>query len=111
MRVIYERVAGLDVHKKTVVACRMRLTGDKRIVWEKQTFGTMTADLLKLSDWLSEWQVEQVTLPPALAGAPWSSYRGRATILSPIPMPPRSRKLQPFLFARIPRFAMGTLTG
>lgn len=62
MRVIYECVAGLDVHKKTVVACRMRLTGDKRIEWEKQTFGTMTADLLKLSDWLSEWQVEQVTI-------------------------------------------------
>ena len=62
MRVIYERVAGLDVHKKTVVACRMRLTEDKRIEWEKQTFGTMTVDLLKLADWLNEWQVEQVTI-------------------------------------------------
>jgi transposase len=55
-------VAGLDVHKKTVVACRMRVTGDKRIVWEKKTFGTMTVDLLKLSDWLNEWQVEQITI-------------------------------------------------
>ena len=62
MRVIYECVAGLDVHKKTVVACRMRLTADKRIEWEKQTFGTMTVDLLKLSDWLNEWPVEQVTI-------------------------------------------------
>jgi len=62
MRVIYECVAGLDVHKKTVVACRMRVTGDKRIVWEKKTFGTMTVDLLKLSDWLNEWQVEQITI-------------------------------------------------
>jgi transposase len=62
MRVIYERVAGLDVHKKTVVACRMRMTEDKRIEWEKKTFGTMTVDLLKLYDWLDEWQVEQITI-------------------------------------------------
>ena len=62
MRVLYDRVAGLDVHKKTVVACRMRVTGEKRIEWEKKTFGTMTADLLGLHDWLSEWDVQQVAL-------------------------------------------------
>ena len=62
MRVMYERVAGLDVHKKTVVACRMRVTKDKRIEWETKTFGTMTADLLKLHDWLSEWEVQQVAI-------------------------------------------------
>lgn len=62
MRVIYVRVAGLDVHKKTVVACRMRVTADKRIEWETKTFGTMTADLLKLHDWLSEWEIEQVAI-------------------------------------------------
>jgi transposase len=62
MRVIYERVAGLDVHKKTVVACRMRVTEDKRVEWETKTFGTMTGDLLGLHDWLSEWEVEQVAL-------------------------------------------------
>lgn len=62
MRVMYERVAGLDVHKKTVVACRMRMTTDKRIEWKTKTFGTMTADLLKLHDWLSEWDVQQVAL-------------------------------------------------
>jgi len=62
MRVIYERVAGLDVHKQTVVACRMRVTEDKRVEWETKTFGTMTADLLGLHDWLSEWEVKQVAL-------------------------------------------------
>lgn len=62
MRVIYERVGGLDVHKKMVVACRMQLTADKRIEWETKSFGTMTADLLKLHDWLSEWAVEQVAI-------------------------------------------------
>lgn len=62
MRVLYERVAGLDVHKKTVVACRMRVTGEKRIEWETKTFGTMTVDLLGLHDWLSEWEVQQVAM-------------------------------------------------
>jgi transposase len=62
MRILYKRVAGLDVHKKTVVACRMLVTEDKRVEWETRTFGTMTADLLKLYDWLSEWEVEQVAL-------------------------------------------------
>jgi transposase len=62
MRLIYERVAGLDVHKKTVVACRMRVTADKRIEWETKTFGTMSGDLLSLYDWLSEWEVKQVAL-------------------------------------------------
>lgn len=62
MRVLYERVAGLDIHKKTVVACRMRVTGDKRVERETRTFGTMMADLLGLHDWLSEWDVAQVAL-------------------------------------------------
>ena len=62
MRVIYERVAGLDVHKKTVVACRMRVTEDKRVEWETKTFGTMTGDLLGLYDWLREWAVKEVVL-------------------------------------------------
>jgi transposase len=49
MRMIFERCAGLDIHKKTVVACV--LIGGK----SKQTctFGTMTADLLALSEWLT----------------------------------------------------------
>jgi len=59
MRVIYDRVGGLDVPKKTVVACRMRVTEAGRIEWETRTFGTMTANLLKLADWLAEWAVEQ----------------------------------------------------
>lgn len=62
MRVMYERVAGLDVHKKTVVACRMRVTADNRVEWETKTFGTMSGDLLSLHDWLSEWEVKQVAL-------------------------------------------------
>lgn len=49
MRVLHERCAGLDVHKKTVVACALRPQGK-----EIRTFSTMTEDLLRLSDWLQE---------------------------------------------------------
>lgn len=62
MRIIYERVGGIDVHKKIVVACRMRVTPEKRVVWETKTFGTMTADLLKLHDGLSEWDIKEVAI-------------------------------------------------
>ncbi len=53
MEVIYRRCAGLDVHKKTVVACA--ITPKNQGGWQKEikTFSTMTADLLNLSDWLS----------------------------------------------------------
>jgi transposase len=47
MQVMYERCAGLDVHKKTVVAWVLTLTGP-----ETRTFSTMTGDLLALADWL-----------------------------------------------------------
>jgi transposase len=51
--VIYERCCGLDVHKGTVVACLIvpGTHGEPRK--EIQTFGTMTEDLLELSDWLA----------------------------------------------------------
>jgi transposase len=62
LRIIYKRVAGLDVHKKTVVATRMRVTEEDRVEWETKTFGTMTPDLLELHDWLYEWELSHVSL-------------------------------------------------
>jgi transposase len=51
---VYERCAGLDVHAKTVVACR-RFPGERgRQKQEVRTFGTTTPELLSLSDWLTE---------------------------------------------------------
>jgi transposase len=52
MEVLYTRCAGLDVHKKTVVACL--ITPDRQAGWHKEvrTFSTMTLELLALSDWL-----------------------------------------------------------
>jgi transposase len=40
----------------------MRVTQEGRIEWELKTFGTTTAELLKLHDWLSEWHIEQVAI-------------------------------------------------
>jgi transposase len=62
MRKVYKRVAGLDVHKKTVTATRMRLDEEDRLVWETKTWGTMTADLLELHDWLQEWECTHVAM-------------------------------------------------
>jgi transposase len=62
MQVLYPRCCGLDIHKKTVVACVLLTEPDgttKRVV---RTFGTMTADLLALSDWLSGQQVTYVAM-------------------------------------------------
>jgi transposase len=52
MHIMHERCAGLDVHKKTVVACVLTPDGQGGWGQEIRTFGTMTVDLLALSDWL-----------------------------------------------------------
>jgi transposase len=62
MEVIYERCAGLDVHKKTVVACRMHSKGQGRKAQETRSFGTTTAELLGLLDWLNEWECTHVAM-------------------------------------------------
>jgi transposase len=53
MEVLHQRCAGLDIHKKTVVAS-VRLAAEKKLITEVRTFPTTTSGLLKLSDWLSE---------------------------------------------------------
>src|SRR5919199_6472063 len=52
MEVIHERCCGLDIHKKTVVACLV-VPGPGGPVKQIRTFGTMTEDLLALADWLA----------------------------------------------------------
>ncbi len=53
MDMLYSHCAGLDVHKKTVVACRLGVDGKGHKVKAIETFGTTTAELLRLSDWLT----------------------------------------------------------
>lgn len=62
MEVVYTHCAGLDAHKKSVVATI--IVPDPAGGWRKetQTYGTMTADLLTLSDWLQAHQVTHVAM-------------------------------------------------
>lgn len=57
MEVVHERCCGLDVHKKTVVACLRAPSGARRRS-EVRTFGTATAELQPLAEWL---QIERCT--------------------------------------------------
>ena len=62
MQLVHERCAGLDVHKRTVVACVLITQPDGTLQREVRTFSTMTADLLLLHDWLETLQVSVVAL-------------------------------------------------
>ncbi len=57
MQVVHERCCGLDVHKKTVVACSITPEGQ-----ETNTFSTMTNDLLRMADWLAAKGVTHVAM-------------------------------------------------
>lgn len=54
MQVLYERCAGIDVHKKSVTVCLVTPGQRGEPKKEKRTFGAVTRDLLALADWLSE---------------------------------------------------------
>ena len=56
------RVAGLDVHKATVVATVRTPAADGSRASRTETFGTMTADLIALRDWLHAHGVTHVAL-------------------------------------------------
>jgi transposase len=62
MQVLHERCCGLDVHKKSVVACVLITEPAGQVQKRTRTFGTMVADLLALSDWLSSLEVTQAAL-------------------------------------------------
>lgn len=53
MEVMYPRCCGIDVHKTSVVVC-LRLQHGARAKTEVRKFGTTTAELLVLHEWLSE---------------------------------------------------------
>src|SRR5262245_2153842 len=55
------KCAGLDVHQHTVVACARVVTGAS-VRHERRTFGTTTAELLALSDWLTAHDCTHVAM-------------------------------------------------
>lgn len=61
MQIHFERVCGLDVHRDSVSAC-VRVPGKGKRAEIQQTFGTKTADLLALRDWLKEYGITHVAM-------------------------------------------------
>jgi len=62
MQRVHSHCAGLDVHKKTVVACRLSVGRAGQRQADIQTFGTTTAELLQLADWLTAGDCTHVAL-------------------------------------------------
>jgi transposase len=83
MQVVYERCCGLDVHKKTVVACVLAPGPDGRTQKAIRTYGTMTAELLDLADWLESRGVTHVAMESTGSywKPIWNLLEGRFTLL------------------------------
>jgi transposase len=66
MEMIRDRVAGLDVHRDTVVACARLVTagGGRRsgVTTEKRTFSTMSMGVTALAGWLAERDVSMAVM-------------------------------------------------
>jgi transposase len=62
MQVIHPRCCGIDVHKRSVVACVLLTEPDGSVRRRVNTFGTMTADLLALHDWLGGFGVTHIAM-------------------------------------------------
>ena len=62
LQIVYERCAGLDVHKRTVVVTVLVSDEQDRARRETRTFGTMTDDLLALGEWLDDLGVTHVAM-------------------------------------------------
>lgn len=62
MEVTYSHCAGLDVHKKLVVACCLWPTENGKLSKETRSFGTTTQELLSLSSWLSSLEITHIAM-------------------------------------------------
>jgi transposase len=63
LQALYARVCGLDLHKKVIVACvRILNAKDGTVQSTLRKFGTMTADLVELRQWLTEQEVTHVAM-------------------------------------------------
>ena len=67
VEVVQERCCGLDVHQQTVVACLITPGQGGPPQKEIRTFGTMTADLLELADWLRAAACPVLVVPSGVA--------------------------------------------
>jgi transposase len=82
MNVEHERCCGLDVHKRSVTACRVHTAGG-RVVKETRTVATMTDALLELLDWLLAGGVTHVAMESTgVYWKPiWNLFEGQLELL------------------------------
>jgi transposase len=62
VEVVYERCAGLDVHKKSITVCVLWALPKGKKKQEKRRFGTFTQELLAMAEWLRESGVTHVAM-------------------------------------------------
>ena len=62
MNLVYERCAGLDVHKRNVVVCAIIPDVKGQRQKELRTFSSMTPDLLKMRAWLKDLRITHVAM-------------------------------------------------
>lgn len=81
--VLYERCCGLDLHKRSVTACRVVPGPGGQPTQEIRTFGTMTGELLARGDWLAEGDVTHVAMASTgVSWKPiWNLFEERFTLL------------------------------
>ena len=62
MEVVHTNCCGLDIHKKLIVACAIAPGADGQPRKQVRSFGSMSDDLQKLSEWLAEQGVTHVAM-------------------------------------------------
>ncbi len=62
MEVVHPRCCGLDVHKKSIVACRLTSREAGTPEKEIRSFATTTRAILELADWLTDAKVTHVAM-------------------------------------------------
>jgi hypothetical protein len=81
-KIVHQNVAGLDVDKKVVAAAIIVQQEDGTWLKVTRSFGTMTADLLELSDWLMGQNVRDVAMEST--GEYWKPVFNILAIPSPL---------------------------
>ncbi len=62
MNIVYERCAGIDVHKRNALVCANVPDQQGQRAQERQTFSTMTPDVLRMRTWLKTLGVTHVAM-------------------------------------------------
>jgi transposase len=62
MNIVYERCAGIDVHKRNVVVCVITPDKQGQRHKEQRTFSTMMSDLVRMRQWFQSLGVTHVAM-------------------------------------------------